>query len=103
MSVLLILILASLALALLALGGFIWAVRSGQFEDTLTPSMRLLFDEPAARGTHGRGSTLHAAPPAPEKLPARSEIPPLRARPRVSHEVQRGGQKLNIQSKAHEN
>jgi cbb3-type cytochrome oxidase maturation protein len=47
MSVILILILASLALALLFLGGFIWAVRSGQFEDTCTPSMRILADEPA--------------------------------------------------------
>jgi cytochrome oxidase maturation protein, cbb3-type len=47
MSVILILILASLAMALLFLGGFIWAVKSGQFEDTLTPSMRVLADEPA--------------------------------------------------------
>lgn len=46
MSVILILILASLATALLFLGGFIWAVRSGQFDDTFTPSMRVLTDEP---------------------------------------------------------
>lgn len=46
MSVILILILASLAMALLFLGGFIWAVRSGQFEDTSTPSLRVLMDEP---------------------------------------------------------
>ena len=45
MSVIVILILASLALALLFLGGFVWAVRSGQFEDTCTPSMRVLTDE----------------------------------------------------------
>ena len=48
MSVIIILILASLAVALLFLGGFIWAVRSGQFEDTLTPSMRVLMDEDRA-------------------------------------------------------
>lgn len=48
MSVIIILILASLAMALLFLGGFIWAVRSGQFEDTLTPSLRLLPDEDRA-------------------------------------------------------
>lgn len=47
MSVILILILASLAMALLFLGGFIWAVRSGQFEDTLTPALRVLTDETA--------------------------------------------------------
>lgn len=46
MSVVIILILASLAMALLFLGGFIWAVRSGQFEDTLTPSLRVLPEEP---------------------------------------------------------
>ena len=45
MNVILILILASLAVALLFLGGFIWSVRSGQYEDTTTPSMRVLMDE----------------------------------------------------------
>ena len=40
MSILVFLILASLALAVSALGGFIWAVRTGQFEDTCTPTMR---------------------------------------------------------------
>jgi cbb3-type cytochrome oxidase maturation protein len=47
MNVILILILASLGMALLFLGGFIWAVRSGQFEDTCTPAMRVLTDETA--------------------------------------------------------
>lgn len=45
MSVIAILILVSLALALGFLAGFIWAVKSGQFEDTCTPSMRMLTDE----------------------------------------------------------
>lgn len=45
MSVVIVLILASLAVALLFLGAFIWAVRSGQYEDTLTPAMRVLADE----------------------------------------------------------
>jgi len=44
-SVVLILILASLALALAFLGGFIWAVKSGQFDDTCTPSMRILAED----------------------------------------------------------
>ena len=47
MSVVIILILASLAVALLFLGGFVWAVRSGQYEDTLTPSLRVLADDAA--------------------------------------------------------
>lgn len=42
MSVILILILASLGVALAFLAGFVWAVRSGQFEDTCTPAMRIL-------------------------------------------------------------
>jgi cbb3-type cytochrome oxidase maturation protein len=45
MNVIIILILASLAVALLFLAGFIWAVRSGQYEDTLTPSLRVLTEE----------------------------------------------------------
>jgi len=49
MSVILILILASLTLAVAFLIGFIWAVRSGQFEDTYTPSMRILADEEPSR------------------------------------------------------
>lgn len=57
MSVIPILILVSLALALLFLGGFIWAVRAGQYEDTYTPSLRVLLEEatqPAARPTGDR-------------------------------------------------
>ena len=46
MSILLLLIPLSIVLAACFLGGFIWAVRSGQYEDTCTPSLRLLMDEP---------------------------------------------------------
>jgi cbb3-type cytochrome oxidase maturation protein len=45
MSVIVILILISLVLALLFLGCFVWAVRSGQYEDTATPAVRLLGEE----------------------------------------------------------
>ena len=45
MSVVIILIIASLAVALLFLAGFVWAVRSGQYEDKLTPSLRVLADD----------------------------------------------------------
>jgi cbb3-type cytochrome oxidase maturation protein len=47
MSVILILILASLGVAVAFLAGFIWAVRSGQYEDTCTPALRVLGEEPA--------------------------------------------------------
>ena len=46
MSVIIVLILASLTVGLIFLGAFIWSVRSGQYEDTLTPALRMLADEP---------------------------------------------------------
>lgn len=45
MNILYILIGASLFAALIFLGAFIWAVRSGQFEDDYSPSVRILFDD----------------------------------------------------------
>ena len=45
MSAILFLIPISVAIAAAFLAAFIWAVRSGQFEDTCTPSMRLLTDD----------------------------------------------------------
>lgn len=45
MIVILLLIPISIVIAVCFLGAFIWAVRSGQYEDTCTPSMRLLLEE----------------------------------------------------------
>ncbi len=45
MSVILILIGASLFVAIGFLVSFIWAVRTGQYEDKYTPSVRMLFDD----------------------------------------------------------
>jgi cbb3-type cytochrome oxidase maturation protein len=45
MSVLYILIIAALTIAIGFLIAFIWAVKSGQFDDTHTPSMRILLDD----------------------------------------------------------
>lgn len=45
MSVMFILISASLILAIGFLIAFIWSVRSGQYEDDYTPSVRMLFEE----------------------------------------------------------
>ena len=56
MSVILILILASLAVALAFLGGFIWAVRAGQFEDTTTPAMRILSEDEPGKQKPDKGS-----------------------------------------------
>jgi cbb3-type cytochrome oxidase maturation protein len=40
-----ILISASLIIALGFLAAFIWSVRSGQYEDDYTPSVRMLFED----------------------------------------------------------
>ena len=61
MSVILILILASLAVALAFLGGFIWAVKSGQFEDTCTPAMRILSEDEAGKQASPEASAGRAA------------------------------------------
>lgn len=50
MLVIFLLIFISLTLATGFLACFIWAVRSGQFEDTCTPSMRMLSDEESPNG-----------------------------------------------------
>lgn len=44
MEVIYMLIGFSLLIALIFLGLFFWAVKSGQFDDQYTPSMRVLFD-----------------------------------------------------------
>jgi cbb3-type cytochrome oxidase maturation protein len=45
MSVIFILICFSLLVAIGFLFAFIWAVKTGQYHDTYTPSVRMLFDE----------------------------------------------------------
>ncbi len=45
MNIFYLLIGVSLFAALVFLGAFIWAVRSGQFDDNKTPSIRILFDD----------------------------------------------------------
>ena len=49
MSIILVLIPLSIVFAVAFLAAFVWAVRSEQYEDTCTPSMRVLADEPKAK------------------------------------------------------
>lgn len=44
MEIVVVLMVFSLIIALFFLGAFIWAHKTGQFEDTYTPSVRMLFD-----------------------------------------------------------
>jgi cbb3-type cytochrome oxidase maturation protein len=56
MEVILLLIAASLGLAVMFLAVFIWATRSGQFEDTTTPALRMLADDPPPHRTLPEGA-----------------------------------------------
>ena len=45
MSVIIVLLIASITVAGLFLIAFLWGVRSGQFEDDISPASRILFDD----------------------------------------------------------
>jgi cbb3-type cytochrome oxidase maturation protein len=45
MNIIVILISISFTLALLFLGIFIWSMKSGQYDDTYGPSVRILFED----------------------------------------------------------
>lgn len=49
MSVIIILIGLSLFVALMFLAAYFWAIRSGQYDDKYTPSVRILFDDKVAK------------------------------------------------------
>jgi len=57
MSVLILLILASLVVAVGFLIAFIWSVKSGQYEDDYTPSVRMLFDDKKSNQSKSEEST----------------------------------------------
>ena len=48
MSVILLLLGASLSVALVFLGAFLWGVKNRQFDDDYAPPQRILFDDPPA-------------------------------------------------------
>ncbi len=45
MKIIFLLLIVSLIVALGFLAAFLWAIRSGQYEDDYTPSVRILFDD----------------------------------------------------------
>ena len=45
MTIIILLISISLTIALIFLGAFIWSIRSGQYDDTYGPSVRMLFED----------------------------------------------------------
>jgi len=63
----------ALLVAAIAVGFFVWAARTGQFDDLETPAVRILFDgeepRPSAAGP-GRTSGEPVAPVAGSPIPA---------------------------------
>jgi len=60
MSAIILLLIVSIVVALGFLLAFLWAVRTGQFDDTFTPSVRMLFEQrseskPNERGANSNG------------------------------------------------
>ncbi len=45
MSVIILLLAASVTVALIFLGAFIWSVKNGQYDDEFSPPYRILFDD----------------------------------------------------------
>lgn len=45
MEIIILLVAISLTIALVFLGVFYWNIRNGQYEDTYTPSVRMLFED----------------------------------------------------------
>jgi len=52
MSVLIILLAASILVAAVFLGAFIWSVKNKQFDDEFSPPMRILFDDKPVSDDH---------------------------------------------------
>lgn len=55
----------ALLIAAIAVGLFIWAAKTGQFDDLETPAVRILFDDEEPR----RPAAANGAPDAPDAPP----------------------------------
>lgn len=64
MSVIVVLIGFSILVAGGFLLAFLWAVRSGQYDDRFTPSIRILFDDAPRRPRHNHKQSPHDQHPA---------------------------------------
>ena len=80
LDVLYLLIPVTFALAATALGMFVWAIHSGQFDDLETPALRILFDEtvpvpPAEAAGSPAVATTRAHPAPPDIVPIPGKRP----------------------------
>ena len=59
MNILYFLIGCSVLVALVFLGAFFWALKTGQHDDVYTPSVRILFDDEVKKPTNGKSDNNH--------------------------------------------
>lgn len=71
MSVVFVLVFVAIIIASVFLFAFIWSVKDGQYDDTYTPSVRILFDEPAKKGEGSRSDKSLSAEKADSGKPER--------------------------------
>jgi cbb3-type cytochrome oxidase maturation protein len=66
MGIIVLLISISLCIAVGFLVSFLWNMKSGQYEDTYTPSVRMLFDDkPNEKIVNSDTNEKHSAPGSP--------------------------------------
>lgn len=65
MSVVFVLVFVAIVMAGAFLVSFIWAVKSGQYEDTYTPSVRILFDDPVIKPEENQEEKEKGKAPSP--------------------------------------
>jgi cbb3-type cytochrome oxidase maturation protein len=57
MNIIILLIGISITIALIFLGVFIWSLKSGQYDDTYTPSVRILFEDKSTTSVENKADT----------------------------------------------
>jgi cbb3-type cytochrome oxidase maturation protein len=69
MSVILILLLASISVAAIFLGAFLWSVKAGQYNDEISPPLRILLETPMSpeppvqQGATKQNNSIHHTQP----------------------------------------
>jgi cbb3-type cytochrome oxidase maturation protein len=82
MTIIILLIAISLSIAILFLVIFYWNMKSGQYDDTYTPSVRMLFDNKPATVT-----TLKKNSAAPARVPEKEANLRTKVVPDNAHDV----------------
>lgn len=60
MSILILLLGTSVVVALIFLGAFLWATKSGQYDDTVTPAERILLDTSPNQSTKTQHTSIQS-------------------------------------------